>query len=75
VYDPTTGIMHEGRDGSSKVLFDLVEPKRPGIDRCGSVFDAADFSIRSAGVVRMNPQVARLVAGLAVTLLRVLTVS
>jgi CRISPR-associated protein Cas1 len=25
-YDPTIGIMHEGRDGSSKFVFDLMEP-------------------------------------------------
>jgi CRISPR/Cas system-associated endonuclease Cas1 len=34
-YDPTIGIMHEGRDGSSKFVFDLMEPERPrSIARC-----------------------------------------
>ena len=28
-YDPIIGIMHEGRDGSSPFIFDLMEPKRP----------------------------------------------
>ena len=28
-YDPTIGIMHEGSDGSSKFIFDLMEPERP----------------------------------------------
>jgi CRISPR-associated protein Cas1 len=32
-YDPTIGIMHEGSDGSSKFVFDLVEPERPKVDR------------------------------------------
>jgi CRISPR-associated protein Cas1 len=32
-YDPTIGIMHEGSDGSSKFIFDLMEPERPRIDR------------------------------------------
>ena len=32
----------------------------------GMVFDPADFTIRSDGVVRLNPQLARHVAGLAV---------
>jgi hypothetical protein len=32
-YDPTIGIMHEGRDGSSKFVFDLMEPERPRVDR------------------------------------------
>src|SRR5271156_5242246 len=52
-YDPTIGIMHEGNDGSSKFIFDLMEPERPKIDRAvlefvkGHVFDPADFLIRS----------------------------
>jgi CRISPR-associated protein Cas1 len=31
-YDPTIGIMHEGRDSSSKFIFDLMEPERPKVD-------------------------------------------
>ena len=67
-YDPTTGIMHEGRDGSSKFIFDLMEPQRPKVDRAaldfvkGHVFDPADFVIRSDGVCRLNPEMARMVA-------------
>ena len=70
-YDPTIGIMHEGSDGSSKFIFDLMEPERPKVDRAvldfvkTTVFDPADFTIRSDGVVRLNPQFARHVAGLA----------
>lgn len=66
-YDPTIGIMHEGRDGSSKFVFDLMEPERPKVDRAvlefvkTTVFDPADFTIRSDGVVRLNPQLARMV--------------
>jgi CRISPR-associated protein Cas1 len=68
-YDPTIGIMHEGRDGSSKFVFDLMEPERPKVDRATldfvkvTVFDPADFIIRADGVVRLNPQLARHVAG------------
>src|SRR5271166_6752142 len=32
-YDPTIGIMHEGSDGSSKFIFDLMEPERRKVDR------------------------------------------
>jgi CRISPR associated protein Cas1 len=70
-YDPTIGIMHEGGDGSSKLIFDLMEPERPNVDRAtlefvkGRVFDPADFVIRSDGVCRLNPEMARMVAGLA----------
>jgi hypothetical protein len=31
-YDPTIGIMHEGSDGSSKFIFDLMEAERPKVD-------------------------------------------
>ena len=66
-YDPTIGIMHEGSDGSSKFIFDLMEPERPKVD-CAvldfvktSVFDPADFTIRTDGVCRLNPEMARMV--------------
>jgi CRISP-associated protein Cas1 len=66
-YDPTIGIMHEGNDGSSKFIFDLMEPERPKADRRvldfvkDQVFDPADFVIRSDGVCRLNPEMARMV--------------
>jgi CRISP-associated protein Cas1 len=66
-YDPTIGIMHEGSDGSSKFVFDLMEPERPKVDRAvldfvkGHVFDSADFVIRTDGVCRLNPEMARMV--------------
>jgi CRISPR-associated protein Cas1 len=66
-YDPTSGIMHEGSDGSSKFIFDLMEPERPKIDRAvldfvkAHVFDPADFVVRSDGVCRLNPEMARMV--------------
>jgi CRISPR-associated protein Cas1 len=69
-YDPTIGIMHEGRDGSSKFIFDLMEPERPRVDRAvldfvkGHVFDSTDFIIRTDGVCRLNPEMARYVTGL-----------
>jgi CRISPR-associated protein Cas1 len=65
--DPTTGIMHEGGDGSSKFIFDLMEPERPKADRAvldfvkATVFDPADFVIRSDGVCRLNSEMARMV--------------
>jgi CRISP-associated protein Cas1 len=66
-YDPTIGIMHEGSDGSSKFIFDLMEPERPRVDRAmlhfvrSQVFDSADFVIRTDGVCRLNPEMARMV--------------
>lgn len=59
--------MHENSDGSSKFIFDLMEPERPKAD-CAvpdfvkvHVFDPADFVIRSDGVCRLNPEIARTV--------------
>jgi CRISPR-associated protein Cas1 len=66
-FDPTIGIMHEGSDGSSKFIFDLMEPERPKVDRVvldfvrAHVFDPADFVIRSDGACRLNPEMARMV--------------
>jgi CRISP-associated protein Cas1 len=68
-YDPTIGIMHEGNDGSAAFVFDLMEPHRPLVDRRilefvkGHVFHPADFIIRSDGVCRLNPEMARCVVG------------
>ena len=59
--------MHEGNDGSSKFIFDLMEPERPLVDRAvldfvkSHVFDPADFVIRTDGVCRLNPEMARMV--------------
>jgi CRISPR-associated protein Cas1 len=72
-HDPTIGIMHEGRDGSSKFIFDLMEPERPKVDRAvldfvrGHVFDPADFLIRADGICRLNPEMARMVVARVAT--------
>jgi len=70
-YDPTLGIMHEGRDGSAAFVFDLMEPYRPLVDSKvlefvkGHTFKPADFVIRADGVCRLNPEMAQLVVSLA----------
>jgi CRISPR-associated protein Cas1 len=67
-YDPTLGIMHESREGSSAFVFDMMEPERPKVDRSilefvkSHKFHAADFVIRSDGVCRLNAAMARTVA-------------
>jgi hypothetical protein len=64
-FDPTRGIMHETREGSSAFVFDMMEPERPKVDRAVLEFvkanplHAADFTIRSDGVCRLNPEMAR----------------
>jgi CRISP-associated protein Cas1 len=65
--------MHEDSDGSSKFVFDLMELERPNVDRAvldfikGHVVDPADFVIRSDGVCRLSPQMARMVVAMVST--------
>lgn len=69
-YDPTIGIMHHGRRGKPAYIFDLIEPERPKVDArilafiTSQSFSGADFIIRSDGVCRLSPQLARAVASL-----------
>lgn len=69
-YDPTLGIMHNRHQGSAAYILDLIEPERPRVDATilklisERTFAAADFVIRSDGVCRLSPQLARMVAAL-----------
>jgi CRISP-associated protein Cas1 len=73
-YDPTIGIMHEKkalRGVNPGFALDHMEPMRPVVDRAvlqlidSVTFTGADFSIQHDGVCRMNPELARRVAQLA----------
>jgi hypothetical protein len=70
-YDPMLGIMHYDRDGAPAFVFDMMEPDRPKVDRAvlsflkSEALHPADFTIREDGVVRLNPEFARRVAGRA----------
>jgi CRISPR-associated endonuclease Cas1 len=73
-YDPTQGIMHETREGSSAFVFDMMEPERPKMDKAllefvkANPLRPADFTIRADGVCRLNPEMANLlVEGLSTT--------
>ena len=72
-YDPTIGIMHHGGRGKPAFIFDLIEPERPKVDAAvltfvqGRSFAAADFVLRSDGVCRLSPQLARVVAAIVST--------
>jgi CRISP-associated protein Cas1 len=60
--------MHESREGSSAFVFDMMEPERPKVYQRilefvkSRKFHSADFVIRSDGVCRLNPEMARDVA-------------
>ena len=64
-FDPTQGIMHETREGSSAFVFDMMEPERPRVDRAvldfvkANALHPVDFVIRADGVCRLNPEIAR----------------
>ena len=73
-YDPTIGIMHEKqalRGINPGFALDHMEPMRPVVDRAvlhlidTVTFNGADFSIQHDRVCRMNPELARKVAHLA----------
>jgi len=73
-YDPTIGILH-GRESDrgtyAAFALDRMEPMRPVVDRAvldlvkTTAFTGGDFSIQPDGVCRLNPELARRVALLA----------
>jgi CRISPR-associated protein Cas1 len=67
-YDPRRGIMHHDREDDAHAfafVFDMMEPGRPIVDGAMLKFlsatelTGADFVIRSDGVCRLAPQLAR----------------
>ena len=70
-YDPILGVMHYERDGSPAFVLDMMEPERPKVDQAvlsflkSKALHPADFTIREDGVVRLNPELIRQIAGLA----------
>ncbi|HEX4738686.1 MAG TPA: CRISPR-associated endonuclease Cas1 [Allosphingosinicella sp.] len=70
-YDPSFGIMHNGKRGNPAFVLDLIEPERPRVDAAtlafvqSRTFAAADFVVSPNGSCRLSPQLARAVAALA----------
>lgn len=66
-YDPRRGIMHHDRDDGDAFawVFDMIEPRRALVDAAVLKFalktplTGADFVLRSDGVCRLAPQLAR----------------
>jgi CRISP-associated protein Cas1 len=64
-YDTTVGDLHSCSEDRPALIFDLMEPLRPGVDRKAPefvqshTFHPADFTIRSDGVCMHNPKMAR----------------
>lgn len=69
-YDPRRGIMHHDRDDGDAFawVFDMIEARRADVDAAllkfvsKTPFTGADFVLRADGVVRLAPQLARVVA-------------
>jgi CRISPR-associated protein Cas1 len=72
-YDPRRGVMHHDRDDGNAFawVFDMIEPRRASVDAAVLRFvldtplTGADFVIRTDGVCRVGPQLARRIAALA----------
>lgn len=75
--DPTIGNMHSSSGGNLGLVYDLMEPLRPAVDAllldflANHTFAPGDVMLTDSGVVRLNPQLARNVAALAVPMTNV----
>lgn len=66
--DPTIGIIHGTYRNRIPLVYDLMEPLRPTVDRAvldfalSHTFTPGDFTINQWGGCRLNPQLAKVVA-------------
>jgi len=70
-YDPTIGYLHAYKRGRDALVLDLMEPLRAIVDQAiiefvqSNEFHPSDFTIRKDGACRLNPQMAKRLASLA----------
>jgi CRISP-associated protein Cas1 len=63
--DPEIGYLHANRKGRLSLVYDLMEPMRPVVDRAilgfikGQTFAPTDFMLSERGICRLHPQLAR----------------
>jgi CRISPR-associated protein Cas1 len=68
--DPTIGVLHGNYKNKHGLVFDLMEPLRPIVDRKilefaqSRTFHRADFTLTNTGTCRLNPELARRVVGM-----------
>jgi CRISPR-associated endonuclease Cas1 len=66
-YDPAIGFTHGRRSNPIPLVYDLIEPLRPVVDRkilefaLSRTFTPGDFTINNYGGCRLNPQLAKAV--------------
>ncbi|MGA7330002.1 MAG: CRISPR-associated endonuclease Cas1 [Rhodomicrobium sp.] len=69
-YDPMLSYLHASSPERPGLIFDFMEPHRPIVDRKildfvqAQTFRPGDFTLRSDGVCRLNPEMSRRVVGL-----------
>jgi CRISPR-associated endonuclease Cas1 len=79
-FDPTIGYLHTHQKDRAALVFDLMEPLRPIVDRTivefalAHTFSPVDFIIKTDGVCRLNPELARHVVALTLDVLRTVDV-
>ena len=67
-FDPTIGIIHGNSENPIPLVYDLMEPLRPVVDRTvlefalSNTFTPGDFTITKWGGCRLNPQLTKAVA-------------
>lgn len=67
-FDPSIGIAHRRISNPIPLVYDLMEPLRPVVDRrvlefaLSNTFTPGDFTINRLGGCRLNPQMAKVVA-------------
>jgi CRISPR-associated endonuclease Cas1 len=75
-YDQSISYLHVSRPNRPGLVLDFMEPLRPIVDRevlrflQANTFKPGDFTLRSDGVCRLNPEMARRVVGLVMEGLR-----
>ena len=68
--DPTIGILHGNWRNRIPLVYDLMEPLRPVVDRAilhfvlSHTFTQGDFTINNLGGCRLNPQMAKTITSL-----------
>ena len=69
--DPTIGYLHANTPGRVALVYDLMEPQRPVMDRAMIQFitdnhlSPGDITVAPNGVCRLHPQLARVIASTA----------
>ncbi|MGI8825226.1 MAG: CRISPR-associated endonuclease Cas1 [Chloroflexota bacterium] len=65
--DPMAGVLHADRDGRASLVYDLIEPLRAQVDSRlltwvqGQTFKRSDVVVDTAGVVKLRPELGRVV--------------